>query len=515
MSPPHPAVSPVSVHGLDDRAALGPTDAPGPTVAPGPTTALADLGWALTGAPPAAATSGGVLVREAASRADHDAYRRLRRQAFVDEQALFPGSDRDDWDDHPAAVVLVAATPDGAIVGGVRLTPGDPGRDLAWWLGSRLVVERSRRGQAALGAALVRAACATAEGRGALRFEATVQRERSAFFRRLGWSHLGMTTVAGRPHDRVRWPIDRISAQVAATKAPLAGLLDGLRPGGDGWVGDDAAPVPGSDLLAACDAIVPTMVDRDPWWAGWCGVLVNINDITVKGATPVGLLDAVGARTASQARRVLAGVRAASQAWGVPILGGHTTLGVHGSLSVTALGRAERAVPAGGGAVGDDVVVAADLGGSWRPGYAGRQWDSTTSRTPAELRAQAGLVARWRPAAAKDVSMAGLVGTLGMLAEASGAGADLEIAAVPAPGGVSLADWLACFPGFAVVAADRPAPPDRRSAGAPPPGPGTAAGTVASARCGRLRDGAGVDVVWPDGERIRVVGGPVTGLGQA
>ena len=112
--------------------------------------------------------------------------------------------------------------------------------------------------------------------------------------------------------------------------------------------------------------------------------------------------------------------------------------------------------------------------------------------------------------------MAGLVGTLGMLAEASGAGADLDVAAVPAPGGVTLADWLACFPGFAVVAADRRAPADPGSAGAPPPArPGTAAGTVTSARCGRLRDGAGVDIVWPDGERIRVVDGPVTGMGQA
>src|SRR5690606_18264866 len=135
----------------------------------------------------------------------------------------------------------------------------------------------------------------------------------------------------------------------------------------------------------------------------------------------------------------------------------------------------ERPVTAGGGAAGDDVVVAADLGGSWRPGYGGRQWDSTTSRTPAELRAHAELGRGWRPAAAEDVSMAGLVGTLGMLAEARGTGADLDIAAVPAPGGAALADWLTCFPGFAVVAADRPSEAGRTRS---PERPGTAAGTV-------------------------------------
>lgn len=475
-----------------------------------------DLGAALTGGsrPARAGIDAGdgagtaVMVREAAGRAELGAYRRLRRQAFVEDRALFPSGDGDDLDDHPATVVLVAVTPDGTVVGGVRLTPGDPGRDLAWWQGSRLVVARSRRGGAAVGAALVRAACATAESRGALRFDAAVQPERLAFFRRLGWQHLGTTRVAGQPHERVRWPVGRLAAQ-AASKAALGPLLAGLRPGAAGWVGDDAAPVPGSDLVAACDAVVPSMVDRDPWWAGWCGVLVNVNDVTVKGATPVGLLDALGARTASQARRVLAGLRAASEAWDVPILGGHTTLGVPASLAVTALGRAVRPIPAGGGTVGDDVVVAADVGGRWRPGYAGRQWDSTTARTPAQLRSQAALAAGWRPAAAKDVSMAGLVGTLGMLAEACGTGAELDLAAVPVPSGAGLADWLTCFPGYAVVAADRPG----RAAG--PLDTGTAGGTVGAARCGRLRPGRGVDAVWPDGERVTVIDGPVTGLGPA
>ena len=42
-----------------------------------------------------------------------------------------------------------------------------------------------------------------------------------------------------------------------------------------------------------------------------------------------------------------------------------------------------------------------------------------------------GSVALARPAAAKDVSMAGLAGTLGMLAEASGCQAVLDVAAVP------------------------------------------------------------------------------------
>ena len=55
---------------------------------------------------------------------------------------------------------------------------------------------------------------------------------------------------------------------------------------------------------------------------------------------------------------------------------------------------------------------------------------STRGRTTAELQTLGSSVARSRPAAAKDVSMAGLVGTLGMLAEASGCGAVLDVADV-------------------------------------------------------------------------------------
>ena len=384
------------------------------------------------------------LIEEADDRARHE-YLELRHQVFVDEQALFARSDVDDLDDDPRAVVLVARDPlHGSVIGGVRLAPAST-VDLGWWTGSRLVVHPAARRAGGLGAALVRAACARAEQAGVLRFEATVQAGNELLFRRLGWQRLGDTVVAGRPHVTMRWPIGRLQALADATKAPLGGLLDGLLP--PGFVGDDGVPVPGSDLVAACDAIVPSLVERDPEWAGWCGVLVNVNDLAAMGAEPVGLLDAVAARDASFAARILAGVRRAATAWGVPVLGGHTTLGAPAALSLTALGRTSHPVPAGGGRAGDTVTLTADLGGGWRGGHRGRQWDSTTTRSPAQLRHLTSFVARTGPHAAKDVSMAGVAGTLGMLAEASGCGAVLDVAALPRPDAASrrLADLLPRF----------------------------------------------------------------------
>jgi putative N-acetyltransferase (TIGR04045 family) len=444
-----------------------------------------------------------------------DAYRRLRRAAFVDEQGLFAGDDWDDIDDDPRAVVLVARAGT-AVIGGVRIAPVGV-RDIGWWTGSRLVVDPVARGALGVGSALVRAACALAEQRGAIRFDATVQKRSSILFRRLGWATTGTCVIGGVEHLRMRWPIDRYQRLVDATKSHLEALLQpqtswahapSASLGGPGWVGDDGAPVPGTDVIAACDAILPSMVERDPEWAGWCSVLVNVNDLSAMGATPVGLLDAVAGRDTAFVRRVMSGIRRGAEAWGVPLLGGHTQIGVPAALSVTALGRTDHPVPGGGGRYGHALSLSMDISGSWKDGHHGSQWNSTEGRRPAELQDLASMVRRARPAAAKDVSMAGIVGTVGMLAEASNLGAVIDIANIPIPGSstgepVSMGDWLGCFPGFGMITADRPGESRMASPHA------------VTADVGRLTMERGVMLRWPDGETTRAVAGGVTRLGPA
>ena len=477
------------------------------------TSAVSDI--ILTGATGAQPPAGNFQITVASDAAGLSAYHRLRHSVFVGEQGLFPVTDRDEHDDDPRAVVLLARSFDGidgadrgAVLGGVRLHPMT-GADLGWWRGGRLAVARDARRGLGVGAALIRAACAQAEAHGAIRFDATIQARNEPLFRRLGWVPRGYVTVRGTPHVVVDWPIARCRHLAEAAKAPLGPLLGGLL-GQDEWRGDDGAPVPGTDVIAATDAIVPSMVERDPEWAGWCSVLVNVNDLYAMGATPVGLMDALGARDASFAHRVLRGLTAAARAWDVPVLGGHTQLGVPAALSVTALGRTGRPVPGGGAKPFQRLRVTADLGGGWRPGYTGRQWDSSTHRTPAELRSLARVVPALAPTAAKDVSMSGLVGTAGMLAEASGCRVILDVAAIPAPAStgngtsVSFADWLTCFPGFAIVSTEEPGLLD--PVGLP--------GFLTSAVCGELVPGEGVALRWPDGGITEAVA-TVTGLGAA
>src|SRR5947207_9511942 len=142
----------------------------------------------------------GFHIEQAADPATVEAYRRLRREVFVDEQGLFERHDLDDLDDDPRTVVLAARDRTGSVVGGVRLGPVDSGPDLGWWTGGRLVVAPNVRRSRGIGAALVRAACARAEAHGVLRFEATVQARNEVLFRRLGWIPVRPVTVAGTPH---------------------------------------------------------------------------------------------------------------------------------------------------------------------------------------------------------------------------------------------------------------------------------------------------------------------------
>lgn len=100
--------------------------------------------------------------------------------------------------------------------------------------------------------------------------------------------------------------------------------------------------------------------------------------------------------------------------------------------------------------------------------------------------------------------MAGVVGTVGMLAEASGTGAELDVARIPQPADADMGAWLTCFPGYAMLTADR----------ADAPTPPVPHGVVTGA-CGQLTADQGVRLRWPDGVTTTAVASGVTGLGRA
>ncbi|RLT92165.1 sll0787 family AIR synthase-like protein [Ketobacter sp.] len=217
--------------------------------------------------------------------------------------------------------------------------------------------------------------------------------------------------------------------------------------------GDDAAVIPNGehfDLLAG-EGFMDQFVAADPWFAGWCGVLVNVSDIAAMGGRPVAVVNALWGGADPQTERLLQGMCAASRAYGVPIVGGHTNLQcAELRLSVSILGRAQRVLSSFSARPGQHLVMAVDLRGQYQPPF--NNWNAST-RAPAErLRQDIELLPQIAESqlatAAKDISQAGLLGTCVMLLESSNVGAHIQLEQVPKPEAVSWPQWLQTFPSF-------------------------------------------------------------------
>jgi selenophosphate synthetase-related protein len=234
--------------------------------------------------------------------------------------------------------------------------------------------------------------------------------------------------------------------------------------GGTDWLGgpgDDGAVVDagGSRVVGSGEAIFPPFVAADPHGAGFAAVLTNVNDLAAMGAVPLGVVDTV-VGPEPVARAVLAGLREASRLYDVPIIGGHLT--VHdGPPAVSAFGVGHAPVPLSvtRAEPGQALVVAAALDGEMRPDFPYfPAFRSRGDRCAGDVRLLAELAADGRAVAAKDVSMAGLLGSLAMLLECRGLGVTVDLDALPTPAGVPLVRWLTCFPSFGFLLC---APPER------------------------------------------------------
>ena len=218
--------------------------------------------------------------------------------------------------------------------------------------------------------------------------------------------------------------------------------------------GDDGAVVieAGMSLVVGGEAILPSFAAADPYGAGVAAVTTNLNDLAAMGAWPLALVDTVtGQRAVIQ--QVLEGMRWAAGLYHVPVVGGHLTV-TDGppALSAFGLGRAERPLSAQSAEAGQSLVVGCCIEGRMRADFPFfPSFDERGERLAGDVRLLAEGASRGWVAAAKDVSMAGLVGSLAMLLECNRLGVTVDLDAVPVPAGVSLEQWITCFPCFAFL----------------------------------------------------------------
>lgn len=231
-------------------------------------------------------------------------------------------------------------------------------------------------------------------------------------------------------------------------------------------LGDDCAAIPDGDsyLLLAAEGMWPTLVETDPWFAGWCAVMVNVSDIYAMGGRPIAVVDTIWSQSPEAVDPLWQGMVAASQAFNVPIVGGHTSChSPYAALSVAILGRANKLITSFSAQPEDVLLHVVDRQGKMHPQYP--FWNAATEASRDRLRTNLELLPQLAESGlcdtGKDISMGGIVGTTLMLLETSGCGAVLDLGAIAPPPQVDLLTWLLSFPSYGYLLSVRPGTVDQ------------------------------------------------------
>ena len=224
--------------------------------------------------------------------------------------------------------------------------------------------------------------------------------------------------------------------------------------------GDDASAIDiGNNqvILLAADGIWGQLMSVNPYWAGYCSVLVNVNDIAAMGGKPIAMVNTMSIFDDEIYDNLLQGIVDGCKKFNVPMVGGHLHPDSEfNSLDVAIAGIAKKdsLITSAGASVGDKVLVAIDTDGRQHPQFA-LNWDTTYEKDDKlvqdQIKVMQEIAEAHLPTAGKDISNPGTLGTLEMLLEASGVGACVNLELIPRNPDVSWEDWLRAYPGAAFV----------------------------------------------------------------
>jgi len=216
--------------------------------------------------------------------------------------------------------------------------------------------------------------------------------------------------------------------------------------------GDDGAVVAtaGGNVIACGEALFPPFVAADPYGAGIAAVLANVNDVAAMGGIPQAIVNTI-VGTRALATEAMRGMCDASAMYDVPIVGGHLT--EHDgppALSAFAIGEVQEILSMAYVEPGQKLILACCLDGHMRDDFPFfTSLDRQGPRLAHDIRLLSEVANLGLAVAAKDVSMAGPIGSLAMLLEFRRFGTSVDLDLIPAPDGVPMSQWLISFPTYA------------------------------------------------------------------
>jgi hypothetical protein len=196
---------------------------------------------------------------------------------------------------------------------------------------------------------------------------------------------------------------------------------------------------------------------NEPYAAGKASIMVTVNDIYSMGGRPLAMVNVLASGDEDHRSKVVEGIKKGCEKLRVPMVGGHLHPDApesSPSLAVAILGYSNKLLRSHLAKAGDDIILAVDLKGD-KGCRSVVSWDANSGKTPEELLHRLEtlplIAERELAQAAKDVSNAGILGTISIMMENSSKGAIIDLTSIPKPAEIELSDWLICFQSFGFV----------------------------------------------------------------
>lgn len=225
--------------------------------------------------------------------------------------------------------------------------------------------------------------------------------------------------------------------------------------------GEDAGAIKlkGKYLLMSADGIMPELIKFDPEFAGLCSVLVTVNDIQAMGGKPAGIVNVISADRRT-AKSIVKGMKHAAKKIGIKILGGH----YHPSnntphLSIASLGYAKKISYSNTAETGNDILAVIDLNGFLKEsGVLALDSFSNKSKKSIEkiFKIMPWLAEKELLTSAKDISNAGILGTVAIVLELSKRGGIVDSELIPWDFRLPLKKWLKVYPSYGFIITSKP-----------------------------------------------------------
>ncbi len=225
--------------------------------------------------------------------------------------------------------------------------------------------------------------------------------------------------------------------------------------------GEDAGAIKFKDhyILMSADGIMPELIKFDAEFAGMSSVIVTVNDIQAMGGKPEGIVNVISADRRT-ARAIVKGMKYAANKIGINILGGH----YHPSnnsphLSIASIGYARKIIYSNTAQKGDDILTAIDLNGTIKESEV-LALDAFSKKSKVTIRRilniMPSLAEKNLLTSAKDISNAGILGTIAILLELSKKGGLVDSELIPWDFSMPLKKWLKVYLSYGFVMTSAP-----------------------------------------------------------